>query len=141
VSFLLDTVILSELRKKDRHPGVVQWVQSTRASDLFISVVTIGEIEKGISKQKIVNPDFANTLISWLETVLRVYQDRILPIDVSIARNWGQLSNQHGNQGADLLIAATALEHGLSVVTRNIRDFEKTGVPLINPFESTMPSA
>lgn len=135
MSFLLDTVVLSELRKKDRNYKVTRWILSTRPSNLFVSVVTIGELEKGIEHQKRKDPDFSHRLEKWLETILHHYQDRIISIDTVISRRWGKLCAVHGNQGVDLLIAATALEGGLTVVTRNVRHFEPTGVSILNPFE------
>ena len=133
--FLLDTVILSETRKRDRNPGVIDWLSRQRDADLFLSVVTIGEIERGITQQQRHNPAFAQTLTAWLDRVLTLYGDRILPVDIPAARQWGRLSAAHGNSGADLLIAATAFTHGLTVVTRNERDFRPTGLPLCNPFQ------
>ncbi|VFN00850.1 MAG: hypothetical protein BECKG1743D_GA0114223_105481 [Candidatus Kentron sp. G] len=134
MKFLLDTVILSELRKREPNPPVVRWLQEQEASNLFLSVVTIGEVERGISKQQRLNPAFAEKLSDWLQAILSHYRDRILPIDIPIARHWGVLSEHHGHAGADLLIAATALEHGLTVVTRNVRHFEPAGVPVRNPY-------
>lgn len=132
---LLDTVVLSELRKRERNRGVVEWLASQRPSDLFLSAVTIGEIERGIALQHPRNPKFAARLAEWLDRVLTLYSDRILPVDTATARRWGRLSAAIGNDGADLLIAATAIEHGLTVVTRNTRHFSPTGVTVINPFE------
>jgi len=134
VSFLLDTVVVSELRKRDCNPTVAHWVRSQQASELFLSVVTIGEIEKGISRQRRVNPEFADTLAQWLETTLQHYGDQIIPITTAIARRWGRLSDEIGHSGADLLIAATAIENGLVVVTRNTRHFRPTGVKVVDPF-------
>jgi len=133
--FLLDTVVLSELRKQRRDTGVVAWVQSVAPLDLFLSAVTVGEIELGIEKQKSTNPAFANELGAWLELTLRVYGDRVLPLDVGVARRWGQLAARLGNKGLDLAIAATALEHGLTVATRNLAHFEPTGVSTFDPFD------
>ena len=132
--FLIDTDVLSALRRRDRTPQAVGWVESQRTSDLFISVVTVGEIERGIEQQKERNPAFAMELASWLDRVLAWYGDHILPVDIATARRWGQLSAKIGNDSADLLIAATALERGLTVVTRNVHHFEPTGVPIVNPF-------
>jgi predicted nucleic acid-binding protein len=134
MSFLIDTVVLSELRKKDRDENVVRWFKGISVIDLFLSVVTIGEVEKGIAGQKKKNPAFAKKLEDWLTTVLLHYSDRILPIDTSIARRWGRLSEELGHSGVDLLIAATALEHGLTVVTRNTRHFELTGASILDPW-------
>ncbi|CAA7618945.1 Ribonuclease VapC [Magnetospirillum sp. LM-5] len=133
--FLLDTVVLSELRKRDRNPNVVRWLTGKAADDIFLSAVTIGEIERGIVRQRGKDPAFAEALESWLDRTIQIYGDRILPVDTRIARRWGNLSARIGNDGADLLIAATALEHGLTVVTRNVRHFEPTGVALMDPFE------
>ena len=113
MSYLIDTVILSEMRKRSRNPGVVTWVRSVRASDLFLSVVSIGEVERGIVRQKDYNPNFSTDLTRWLETVLHHYEDRILPINISVARQWGRLSAKLGHSSADLLIAATAIVNRL----------------------------
>lgn len=131
--FLLDTDVLSALRRRERNPGVVRWVESQRTTDLHISVVTVGEIERGITQQQRENPSFARDLGVWLDRVLSLYSDRVLPVDTATARRWGQLSATLGHDGADLLIAATAIEHGLTVVTRNVRHFEPTGVAVLNP--------
>ena len=133
--FLLDTDVLSDLRRRERNPETVRWVTNQRTIDLYLSVVTVGEIERGITQQMRRDPSFAQELTDWLDRVLGWYSDRILPVDVATARRWGQLSATLGHDGADLLIAATALEHGLTVVTRNVRDFEPTGVSTLNPLE------
>ena len=132
--YLVDTDILSALRRRDRHPDAAQWLEAQRTVDLHLSVVTIGEIERGITQQRQRNPAFAAELANWVGRVLAWYGDRILPVDLPTARRWGQLCATLGHQSADLLIAATALERGLTVVTRNVRDFEPTGVPVLNPF-------
>ncbi|MCK5679859.1 type II toxin-antitoxin system VapC family toxin [bacterium] len=134
MSYLIDTVVLSELRRKNRTKSVIEWFHSTREVDIFLSVVTIGEIERGIIQQKKINIEFSQTLAAWLDGILLHYADRILPISINIARRWGELSARIGNSGVDILIAATALEHGLSVVTRNERHFTPTGVAVLNPF-------
>ena len=131
--FLLDTDVLSALRRRDRNPEIVGWLESQRTTDLRLSVVSVGEIERGVTQQRQRNPTFAGELAAWLDRLLAWYGDRILPIDASTARRWGQISAILGHDGADLLIAATALEHGLIVVTRNVRHFEPTGVPTLAP--------
>lgn len=135
--FLLDTVVLSELRKpqRQRNRHVVHWLEKASSRDLFVSVVTIGEIERGIEQQRQRDPPFAESLALWVDTVLRTYEGRILPVDIAVARRWGRLSQRVGNKGLDLAVAATALEHGLTVVTRNVSDFEPTGVSVLNPFQ------
>lgn len=132
--FLIDTDVLSALVKRKRNENVAAWIAAQRSGDLFVSVVSIGEIERGISRQRRVNPDFAFALAQWLDQVLAAYGDRILPFDLAAARRWGQLSAVIGSNGADLQIAATALERGLTVVTRNVSDFEPAGVAVLNPF-------
>lgn len=132
--YLLDTVILSELRRKERNTKVVTWIAAQRESELFLSTITVGEIERGIALQQLRNPEFAATLADWLDKILTRYADRLLAVDTATARRWGRLSAQIGNQSADLIIAATAMEHGLVIVTRNTRHFEPTGVRVLNPF-------
>ena len=132
--FLIDTVTLSELRRRQRDPMVVKWFGLQRTADLFLSVVSIGEIERGIARQRASAPDFAGALALWLDRVLTLYGERILPFDLRAARRWGALSAAIGNDSADLMIAATALEHGLTVVTRNASDFEPAGVAVLDPF-------
>ena len=131
--FLLDTDVLSALRRRERNPGAVRWVENQRTADLHISAITVGEIERGITQQRRDNPSFARDLALWLDRVLSLYSDRVLPVDAAAARRWGQLSATLGHDSADLLIAATAMEHGLTVVTRNVRHFEPTGVGVYNP--------
>jgi hypothetical protein len=134
--YLIDTMVLSELRKPQRDAHLAAWVEQQRTTDLFVSVVTIGEIERGIARQRARDPDFAAALAAWLDRVLALYGDRILPFDLQIARRWGQLSAALGNDSADLMISATALERGLTIVTRNVSDFVPAGVATLNPFSS-----
>lgn len=135
---LLDTVVLSELRKRKPHPSVIRWLRAQRPEELFVSVLTVGEIELGIGK--VADPDFARSLTHWLDDLLALYADRVLPVTPLIARRWGRLSaksglHKVGDDGADLMIAATAICHGLTVATRNVRHFAPTGVSVIDPFE------
>ena len=133
--YLLDTNVVSALRRPDRHPAPTAWLKDQRASDVYISVVTVAEIERGIARQVPRDPTFARELAAWIERTLAGFADRLLGIDVPTARRWGRLSASLGHNDADLLIAATALEHGLTVVTRNLRHFQPTGVPVLNPFQ------
>lgn len=133
--FLLDTVVLSELRKKDRNLGLVQWISDKQDSELFVSVVSIGEIERGICQQRSKDAVFAQRLTDWLAQLLLAYDERILPVTTPIAQRWGRLSAELGRADADILIAATALECGLTVVTRNEKHFAPTGVRVLNPWE------
>jgi len=138
--YLLDTVVLSELRKSRRDAGVTAWIGSVPSTDLYLSAVTIGEVELGIERQRHVNSAFAMELTQWLETVLRAHGERILAFDTGTAKRWGRLAARIGNKSMDLAIAATALEHGLTVVTRNEADFQPTGVLVLNPFRPSRPS-
>jgi len=132
--YLLDTDVLSELRKRRRNPDVVAWISSVAPTDLFVSTVTVAEIELGIERQRKIDPTFAKELVLWLDLTLRAYGDRILPLTIAIARRWGRLAAQIGNRELDLAIAATALEHGLTVVTRNVSHFAPTAAPTLDPF-------
>ena len=134
MSFLLDTYILSAIRRKQRDQNLEKWLLSINSLDVYISVVTIGEVVRGITQQWRNNPAFAEDLQRWLDTILQRYQQRILPLSISIAQRWGRLSAELGHNSADLMIAATALEHNLIVATRNTRHFEPTQVGLINPY-------
>jgi predicted nucleic acid-binding protein len=134
--YLLDTDVLSELRKRKRDVQVMAWIDSVAPADLFLSTVTIFEIERGIEQRRRDEPAFAQDLATWLDTTLRLYGERVLPLTVAIARRWGRLSAQIGNKNLDLAIAATALEHGLAVVTRNVAHYRSTGTAMENPFES-----
>lgn len=133
--FLIDTMVLSELRKKQRNSRVLEWLERQRSADLFVSVISIGEIERGISLQRAKNPRLAENIAAWLDWILSIYSDRLLPFDLRAARRWGELSAAVGNQSVDLMIAATALERGLTVVTLNVSDFAPTGVAIVNPFD------
>jgi predicted nucleic acid-binding protein len=139
--FLLDTVVLSELGKppQQRNRNLVHWIGAVPSQDLFLSVLTIGEIERGIERQRNLDLPFAESIADWLDKIVRMYEGRILAIDVAVARRWGRLSHRIGNKGLDLAIAATALKHGLTVVTRNVSDFEPTGVPVLDPFNRRPP--
>ena len=132
--YLLDTNVISAVRRKDRAPQVAAWLRSKAEGDLFLSVITLGEIERGIRAQERLNPSFAADLRIWADRTLMLYRDRLLPFGAEEAQLWGRLSQDIGHGGADLMIAATALSHGATVVTGNIEDFRPTGVALENPF-------
>jgi toxin FitB len=137
--YLLDTDIVSELRKPRRNENVTAWIESVAPADLFFSLITVVEIERGIERQRHNDPVFARDLATWLDAILRLYGERVLPLTINIARRWGRLSAQIGNTNLDLGIAATALEHGLTVVTRNVGHYRRTGVEVVNPFEERKP--
>ena len=135
--YLLDTVVVSALRRPERHAPVVRWLQVQSPEDLYISALTIGEIIYGASRQRRTQPAFAELLERWLESVAVSFHDRVLPFDEASARCWGLLHAELGYTNTDLQIAAIALHHGLTVVTRNVRDFVPTGVQVFNPFDIT----
>jgi predicted nucleic acid-binding protein len=134
--YLIDTVVFSELFKRRRHPNFLRWVGDKPEEYLFLSTITIGEIERGIERQRGRDPVFADALLAWLNRSIEVYGDRILPVTTAIGRRWGILGARVGHAGADLLIAATALEHRLIVVTRNVRHFAPTRVAVEDPFRN-----
>ena len=109
------------------------------SQDLFVSVLTIGEIERGIERQRQLDPEFAERIASWLDMILRTYESRILVVDVAVARRWGRLSYLIGNKGIDLAISATALEHGLTVATRSLR-FRADGRTSLQSFQPAVGS-
>jgi len=133
--YLLDTVVVSEIPKKVRDPNVMAWLSSANSEALFISAITVFEIERGINRQRRRDPPFAHRLDDWCANLLAGYGQRILPLTMDAARRWGQLAAKLGHSQLDLAIAATALEHGLTVVTRNVADFAPTGVETLNPFD------
>ena len=131
---LLDTNVVSAVRRPERHPRVAQWLAVQQPDALFLSVVTIGEIRRGITQQEPGDAPFARELTAWLTGLLTMFGDRVLVFDVAVAQRWGRITAELGHNNADLMIAATALEHGLTVVTGNVRHFEPTGVETFNPF-------
>jgi hypothetical protein len=135
---LLDTCVLSDLRHPKGHPGVRHAVDALNEEELFASVISIGEILKGISLLR--ETSKRRALEAWLNTLQRDYGDRLLGIDLETSRLWGELTARAQKAGrvvhaTDGLIAATALRHGLRVMTRNTSDFELTGALLLNPWE------
>ena len=135
MSYLLDTNVLTELRRKLPDARVLHWFSQRPATTLYLSVLTLGEIRKGIE----VLPDPARrlTLLDWLETRLPAFfAGRILPIDAAVAYRWGRMVAQAGRPvpAIDSLLAATAEQHGLTLVTRNLRDVKGLAVQVINPW-------
>ena len=131
--YLLDTNVLSALRRPERSPHVLRWLADKADDSLFLSVVTLGEIERGIAQQTQRDPTFASDLRTWLDRTVQLFADRILPFDADAARIWGRLSARIGNTGADLQIAATALSRDATVVTGD-RAFLATGARVVSPF-------
>ena len=135
MSYLVDTNVVSELRKGRRcDPGVASWFAAASSEDLFLSVLTIGEIRKGIESIRRRDARAAEALELWLGDVVAAHADRILPVDEVIAQQWGRFNVPDPLPVLDGLLAATASVHGLTLVTRNVRDVERTGVSCLNPF-------
>lgn len=135
---LLDTCVLSELRKPDGHAGVRKAVEEIASENIFISVVSIGEVVKGIALLK--DGKRKRGLQSWVQALERYYADQLLHIDLETAQIWGELTASAQKAGKavsaiDGFMAATALRHGLRVMTRNAADFEHAGALLINPWK------
>lgn len=134
--YLLDTNVVSELRRGRRaDPQVAAWAAAMQGASTFLSVVTIFEIERGILLIERRDPGQAGSLRRWFETrVLADFEGRILPIDAAVARRCAALHVPDPLPDRDALIAATALVHGMIVATRDVDDFVRTGVPLLNPW-------
>jgi toxin FitB len=134
VSYLLDTNVVSEFRKKAPDAAASGWIGSVRSSELYLSVLVVGEIRQGIERLATRDPAHAAVIESWSQRLIAGYADRIIPVTVEIAELWGRLNARAPLPLVDGLLAATALVHDWTLVTRNTQDVERTGVRLINPF-------
>lgn len=135
MSYLIDTNVLSETRKRVRDPGVTAWITTTPIVHQHLSALSVGEIGRGIERLRRRN-DHAQAEIyaTWLEDVITSFGARIVPVTVGVAREWGRQDPGHPASTADALIGATAKANGWTLVTRNTRDFSHVGIPLLNPF-------
>jgi toxin FitB len=132
--YLLDTNVVSELRKPRPHGAVLAWLQQADDAQLHLSAVTIGEIQAGIEITREQDAVKASEIEAWLETVAASYN--VLPMDAATFRTWARLMHRRSDTVyEDAMIAATAKAHGLTVVTRNVADFKPFGVPVLNPFK------
>jgi toxin FitB len=128
---------VSELRKGHRcHPAVASWYAGLDNDELFLSVLTVGELRKGIDNIRRRDVPTATALERWLQGLLAAYSDRILSIDQPVAERWGRFNVPDPLPVLDSLLAATASVHGLTLATRNLKDVARTGVPCVNPFET-----
>jgi len=137
VTYLLDTNVVSELRKPESraNPAVRSWAQAQRTSELFLSVITVMEVEIGVGRVEKRDRPQGSSLRRWLESdLLSAFAGRLLPVDVAVARRAAGLHVPDPRPERDVLIAATALEAGLMVVTRNVADFAALGVELVDPW-------
>jgi len=136
LSYLVDTNVFSELRKGGRgHPSVRRWFEGIAGAQIHTSVVVIGEIRRGIERARRRDPAFAAALERWLADVTMLLEDRIHPVSRATAEEWGRLAAPRQLPIIDTLLAATAIVHGLTLVTRNIKDIAHSGASYLNPFE------
>lgn len=135
IAYLLDTNVLSETRKKKADRGVIAFLQDAEPTSLYISVLAIGELRKGVTGKKRSEPELAKRLAAWVEGLEQNFADRILSIDAAAARLWGEWSAERPRPVIDTLMAATAVQHGLTLVTRNVRDVRGFPVKLLNPWK------
>ena len=135
MSYLLDTNIVSEARKPNGDANVKAWLGSVSGRDLHMSVLVIGEVRSGIERLRRRNPAEGAVYELWLATLLRDYADRIVPVTAAIAEDWGRLNATRTLPAVDGLLAATARVMGLTLVTRNERDFAGISISILNPFE------
>jgi len=134
MAYLLDTCIVSELRRANCNAGVAAWMSSIEPDEAFLSVITLGEIRRGIELHRTKDARAAGALDRWLLGLESHYAERVLPITSAVADRWGRLSPGQPLPVSDGLIAATGLEHKLTVATRNMADFQRSGVNTLNPF-------
>ena len=135
MSYLLDTNVISETRKRQPDPNVLAWLQDADHADLHISVLTIGELTKGIALYRRRDPGAAASLAHWLRGIEELFADRIILIDAPIARMWGEFNAERPLPVIDSLLAATAKVRGFTLVTRNVKDVRSTGAAVVNPWD------
>ena len=134
MTYLLDTNIVSEISKRTPNAGVLQWFDEAEDTDLFISGITVGEIRKGIEQKRRTDPNRAQRLETMLENIRTNYRNRIIPVSEEVAEEWGRMCMVYPNHAVDNLLSATAKVHGLTLVTRNVRDIEIHDIAYLNPF-------
>jgi hypothetical protein len=135
VSFLLDTNVISEIRKGPRaDPGVRAWFESASEEELHLSALVLGELRRGVERMRTKDPVSAEALHDWLTDVVSVHAARILPVTHEVAECWGRMGIEQPLPVIDALLGATARVHGLTVVTRNEKDLTRTGAVVLNPF-------
>jgi predicted nucleic acid-binding protein len=136
VTFLLDTNVVSEARRRGGNTGVRRWLAQRRTAELYLSVLVVGEIRQGAERLRRRDPTQAEVFDRWLEELRAGYGDRILPITAEVAAEWGRRNVPDPIPVVDGLMAATAAVHGLTLVTRNTADMSRTGATVLDPFDS-----
>ena len=135
MSYLIDTNVLSEIRKGPRaHDAVLEWWHSTSETDLFLSVIVVGEVYRGIEKLMPIDPNRARVFLDWIQEAVKAFEGRILNIDLETARVWARLTSGRTLPLSDGLLAATAISRDLTLITRNTNDIRDTGVRYLDPF-------
>ena len=132
--YLVDTNVISEARRSSRE--AVFWLRSVPSSTIFLSVLTLGEIMKGVAMKERVDRRTAGRLVAWLHQLRDDYADRILPVTDAIAIEWGRVASLRPRGDIDGLIAATAIVHDLVLVTRNVNDFDDLALSIVNPWNT-----
>jgi len=140
MSYLLDTNVLSEIRKPNTDPNVDEWIRDVDSDRLYLSVLVLGEIRQGIERLRRRDAKRAAEFDAWLLELQRHYDDRIVHIDAETADIWGRLNSERTLPVVDGLLAATALRHSFTVVTRNVKDFVGTGASVLDPFNGALSS-
>jgi predicted nucleic acid-binding protein len=136
VNYLIDTNIISEVRKGAKcDSNVASWYGSIDDADIYLSVLVLGEIRKGVERVRSGNPAQARALEKWLTTVVGSFAERILPIDQAVADEWGRMDAKRPVSTVDALLAATAKVHGMTLATRNVSDVADLGASFVNLFE------
>ena len=137
MSFLLDTNVISELRKGPRaDPRVLEWFEGIAEEEIHLSVLVVGELRRGVERLRARDVRQAGALEGWLRQVVREHAERILPVDSRVAEQWGRLTARRSGSVIDTLMAATAQVFDLALVTRNVKDVAWTGVTYLNPFDA-----
>jgi len=132
--YLLDTNVISELRRRRPNPAVVAWLSGTTAGQVFIAAVSFGELQAGVEMTRRQDPEKAAAIEGWIDAVAASYS--IIPMDDLIFRRWARMMHRRSDDLIeDAMIAATAMVRNMTVATRNLRDFEQFGIPTLNPFE------
>jgi predicted nucleic acid-binding protein len=136
VNYLIDTNIISEVRKGERcDRSVAAWYELIDDADIYLSVLVLGEIRKGVERARPSDPAQARALEKWLTTVAESFAERILPVDRAVADEWGRMGAKRPVSTVDALLAATAKVHGMTLATRNVSDVADLGANFVNPFE------